>query len=182
MTRNSARNAARPWKRRSELPGWECPLQRGLQILKCCPVWHDTSMFRLRNSNIPHDHANLQGTTVNQSTITTSQASQTATTIRRTSRPFSLVHKAVHVITDELGVTFQIDRTSTLPTRSRETQLCSSISANRTPDSMPRHQSMTLITATRTSMPVELRKCHEAEPSPTLSFPATVIRVWRIDR
>jgi hypothetical protein len=93
-----------------------------------------------------------QGTTVNQSTITTSQASQTATIIRRTSRPLSPVPKAVHGITDELGVTFRIDRTSMLPTRSRETNKVTrnSISANRTPHPMLRQQPMTLITATRT--------------------------------
>lgn len=119
---------------------------------------------------------------MNQSTVTTSQASRPATIIRQTSRSSSLLPKAVHDISDELRVSFQIDRTSMLLTRPRETQIRSSTSANGTPDSTARHRPMTLITATRNHMPVQLRKHTRTVPSPTLSFPTTVIRIWRIDR
>jgi hypothetical protein len=183
LTRNSARNAARPWKRRSESPGlgflWYRTVDPSVQ-----PVprqQHGTSTFRKRHPNIPRGHADLQGTTVNQATITIAQASHTAT-IRQTSPSSSLLPKAVHGITHELGVTFQIDRTSMLSTRSRETQICSSTPINRTPDSIAQHRPKTLITATRNPVPVELRKHPKTVPSPTLSLPSTVIRIWRIDR
>jgi hypothetical protein len=139
-------------------------------------------MFRVRNANIPLGHANLQGITVNQSTIATSKASHTATIIRRTPWPHSPLTRALHAIADNLGVTFQIDRTSIPSTRSRETRFRSSTSANGTHDPTARHRPMALITATSNPMSVELRKCPRAMPSPTLSFPTTVIRIWRIDR
>jgi hypothetical protein len=139
-------------------------------------------MCRLRSANIPLGHANLQGMTVNQSTIATSKASRTATIIRRTPWPQSPLTRALHAIADNLGVTFQIDRTSIPSTRSRETQFRSSTSANGTHDPTARHQPMALITATSNPMSVELRKCPRAMRSPTLSFPTTVIRIWRIDR
>jgi hypothetical protein len=92
---------------------------------------------RARNSNIPPGHANLQGMTVNQSTIATSKASHTVTIIRRTPRPHSMLTRALHVIAGDLGVTFQIDRISIPSARSRETQFRSSTSANGTRDHSP---------------------------------------------
>jgi hypothetical protein len=139
-------------------------------------------MFRLRNANIPLGHANLQGITVNQSTIATPKASRTATIIRRTPWPHSPLTRALHAIADNLGVTFQIDRTSISSTKSRETQFRSSTNANGTRDPTARRQPTALITATNNPMSVELRKCPRAVPSPTLSFPTTAIRIWRIDR
>ncbi len=139
-------------------------------------------MFRLRNANIPLGHANLQGITVNQSTIATSKASRTATIIRRTPWPHSPLTRALHAIADNLGVTFQIDRTSISSTKSRETQFRSSINANGTRDPTARHRPTALITATSNPMSLELRKCPRTVPSPTLSFPTTAIRIWRIDR
>ena len=115
---------------------------------------------------------------MNQSTVTTSQTPRPATDIRQTSRSSSLLPKAVHLISDELRVSFQIDRTSMLVTKPRETQTRWSTSVNGTPDST-RHRPMTLITATRNHMPVQLRKHTRTVPSPTLSFPTTVIRIWR---
>jgi hypothetical protein len=116
----------------------------------------------LRNANIPLDHANLQGTTVNQSTITTPKASHTATIIRRTSWPRSPLTRALHAIADNLGVIFQIDRTSIPSRRSRETQFRSSASANGTHDLTAGHRPMSLITATSNPMSVELRKCPQS--------------------
>lgn len=126
--------------------------------------------------------ANLQGMTVNQSTIATSKASHTATIIRRTPWPHSPLTRALHAIADNFRVTFQITRTSIPSTRSLETQFRYSTIANGTRDHTVRHRPMALITATSNPMSVELRKCPRVVSSPTLSFPTTVIRIWRIDR
>jgi hypothetical protein len=159
-------------------------LPKPLQFLKLRGTHRSLSTltYLVRNANIPSVHANLQGTIVNQSTITTPKASRTATIIRRTPWPRSPLGRALHAIADNLGVAFQIDRTSIPSTRSPEPRFRSSTSANGTHDPTARHRPMALITATSNPISVELRKCPGAMPSPTVSFPTTVIRIWRRDR
>jgi hypothetical protein len=141
---------------------------------------HDTLMFHHRNAHIPPVHALSWGKNVNQSTVKTPRIPLTLTAIRPTLLASSIPRTEAHVSTEKLNAPFQIGTTSTTSAEPRETR--SSASSNENSINTARNRPRILITATGNRMPTNLRNGLGIVPSLTLSFPITVVRIWRIDR
>jgi hypothetical protein len=153
-----------------------------LPVVEDRPRWktNDTFMFRKGNTNIPRLHARSWGTAVNQSTLATHKASNIATIMRPTPLARSISCTAAQTTTEEQA-DFQTDRTL-IARKPRETRIHSFASVNENSDDAGRDRSEISVKATINHVPVKLRKSLGIAPMPTLLFPATVVRIWRIDK
>ena len=140
----------------------------------------DTFMFRKRNTNIPQAHDRSWGTAVNQSTLASHRASNISTIMRQTPLARSIPCTAAPTTTEEED-DFQTNRTLISRTHPA-TRIHSFASVNENSDDAGRDRSEISVKATINHVPVKLRKSLGIAPMPTLLFPATVVRIWRIDK
>jgi hypothetical protein len=141
----------------------------------------DTFMCRYRNANIPRVHTGSWGTTVNQSSRTTLRAPHMSTVIRPIPPAHSVLGTAARFTIEE-RVALQTDTTSMSSVRPCKAQSRSSTSANENSDCTARKRPGIFAEATSNLAPAKARKDAGSVPSPTLSFRAAVVRIWRIDR
>jgi len=104
-----------------------------------------------------------------------------STVIRLTPPAHSTLGTAVHFTIEE-RVALQTGTTSISSARPRKAQSRSSTFANENSHRTARKRPGIFAQATSNRAPVKARKDPGPVPSPTLSFPAAVVRIWRIDR